>query len=67
VERVGKRISVLEHRHKIKDYEDIRWFESSKLSIPGNLNKKKVTHGRKGDFLSRVVKAEEEKYHFGIS
>jgi hypothetical protein len=68
VERVGKSISVSEHRiQKIGDYEDIRWFESSKLPIPGNPNKKKVTRGRTGDFLSRVVKAEEEKYHFGIS
>jgi hypothetical protein len=53
--------------HKIGDYEDIRWFESSKLPIPKNLNKKKAIHGRTGDFLSRVVKVEEEKYHFGIS
>ena len=49
------------------DYEDIRWFKSSKLPIPGNPNKKKTTCGRTGDFLSRVVKADEEKYHFIIS
>jgi hypothetical protein len=52
---------------KIGDYEDIRLFESSKLLILGNLNKKKVTRGRIGDFLSRVMKEEEEKYHFIIS
>jgi hypothetical protein len=41
--------------------------ESSKLPIPGNPKQEKATRGRTGDFLSRFMKAEEEKYHFGIS
>ena len=30
-------------------------------------NKEKATRGRVGDFLSRIAKVEEKKYHIGIS
>jgi hypothetical protein len=41
---------------KIKDYEDIRWFESFKFLIPENPKQGEGDMWRTEDFLSRFVK-----------
>jgi hypothetical protein len=52
---------------EFRDRNDIRWFESSKFPITGNLKQREGNTWKDKRLLSRVAKVEEKKYHFGIS